>query len=53
MLDGILGEQDLALPMLTRQTSLERRADDVIEQKGSIDKQAKSNNLEPFERFPA
>ena len=53
MLNGALGEQHLSLSPVTGQTSLERRADDVIEHKSSIDKKREAGNLEPFEALPA
>ena len=53
MLNGALGEQHLSLSLVTGQTSLERRADDVIEHKSSIDKKREADNLEPFEALPA
>lgn len=53
MLDGIFGQQYIPLPLLARQASLQRRANDIIEQEGSIDKKRKAGNLKPFERLPA
>jgi hypothetical protein len=45
MLDRLLGKQDLALSSSTRKTSLERGTNDVVEQEGSVDEQAKADNL--------
>lgn len=53
VLDWLLGEQDLALAMASRQTSLERRPDDIVEQKSAVNEQGEADDLEPLERLPA
>lgn len=53
MLNGAFGKQHLSFSPVTRQASLDRRTDNVIEHKGSIDKKRETDNLEPFEGLPA
>ena len=50
VLDRILGQQLLDLVHLEK---LKRRLHDAVEQKGEVDEQHETDNLQPLERLPA
>lgn len=52
MLDRLLRKQDLAFSCVTRDTGLERGADDIIEEESAVNEETEASDLEPFERFP-
>jgi hypothetical protein len=49
MLDGVLGQQRLRLPLHAR---LERRPNQIVEKERSVHQERKAQHLEPFERLP-
>ena len=53
VLDWLLGKQDLALALASRQTSLEWRPNDIVEQESAVNEQREADDLEPLERLPA
>lgn len=53
MLNRLLGQNLIhPLPTLSRKTSLQRRANDIVKQERAVDEEGKTEHLEPFERLP-